>query len=73
MKAQLLIELETGGVICTAIEKGKVHDFKLLNRSRLTFVPSQICLADKGYQGFGKRHQGACLPTKKPRNQPLLI
>ena len=34
-------------------------------------VPSQLCLADKGYQGFGKRHKGACLPTKKPRNQPL--
>jgi hypothetical protein len=34
-------------------------------------VPSQLCLADKGYQGFGKRHRGACLPTNKPRNQSL--
>jgi DDE superfamily endonuclease len=71
MKAQMLVELETGGVICTAVEKGRVHDFKLLKRSRLPFRRSQLCLADKGYQGFSKQHPGACLPTKKPRNQPL--
>ena len=67
----MLIEFETGQVICTAQQKGRVHDFKLLKRSRLPFVSSQLCLADKGYQGFGKRHPGACLPTKKTRNQPL--
>lgn len=71
MKAQLLVEFDTGQIICTDVDKGRVHDFKLLKRSRLPFVPSQLCLADKGYQGFGKHHQGACLPTKKPRNQPL--
>jgi hypothetical protein len=48
-----------------------MHDFKLLKRSRLPFVSSQLCLADKGYQGFAKHHVGACLPAKKPRNQPL--
>lgn len=71
MKAQLLVEFETGQIICTAIEKGKTHDFKLLKRSRLPFVPSQLCLADCGYQGFAKLHRGACIPTKKPRKQPL--
>lgn len=73
MKAQLLIEFESGQVICTAVEKGRVHDFKLLKRSRLPFVPSQLCMVDKGYQGFGKQHRGACLPRKKPRNQPLPV
>ena len=71
MKAQIVIELETGLVLCTDVDKGRVHDFKLLKRSRLPFVSSQLCLADKGYQGFSKRHRAACLPTKKPRNQPL--
>ena len=71
MKAQLLVEFDTGQVIATAVDKGRVHDFKLLKRSRLSFVSSQLCLADKGYQGFAKHHAGACLPTKKPRNQPL--
>lgn len=71
MKSQLLVEWETGQIICTALDKGRTHDFKLLKRSRLPFVPSQLCLADRGYQGFDKRHPGACTPTKKPRQQPL--
>ena len=71
LKAQMLVEFETGQIICTAVDKGKTHDFKLLKRSRLPFRASQLCLALSGYQGFAKRHAGACTPTKKPRNQPL--
>jgi hypothetical protein len=71
LKAQLLVEFETGQIICTAIDTGTTHDFKLLKRSRLPFVSSQLCLADRGYQGFAKRHTGACTPTKKPRKPPL--
>lgn len=67
----MLVEFETGQIICTAVEKGKTHDFKLLKRSRLPFVSSQLCLADRGYQGFAKLHRGACIPTKKPRKQAL--
>jgi hypothetical protein len=73
MKAQLLVDFESGQVIYTAVDKGKTHDFKLLKRSRLPFVASQLCLADRGYQGFAKLHQGACTPTKKPRQQPLPV
>ena len=71
MKSQLVIAWETGQIICTAVSKGRIHDFKLLKRSRLAFVASQLCLADRGYQGFAKRHQGACTPTKKRRHQAL--
>ena len=71
MKAQLLVAFETGQIICTAVDTGRTHDFKLLKRSRLPFVSSQWCLADRGYQGFAKRHAGACTPTKKPRKQAL--
>ncbi len=67
----MLVEFDTGQVICTDVDKGRVHDFKLLKHSRLPCVPSQLCLADKGYQGKGFRHRSACLPTKKPRNQSL--
>ena len=66
------MEFETGRVVCTAVDTGRTHDFKLLKRSRLPWVSSQLCLADRGYQGFAKRHPGACTPTKKPRKQPLL-
>lgn len=58
-------------MIATAVEKGKTYDFKLLKRSRLPFVQSQLCLADRGYQGFGKLHRSVCIPTKKPRQQVL--
>jgi hypothetical protein len=71
LKAQVLVEFDSGQVICTAVETGKTHDFKLLKRSRLPFVCSQLCLADRGYQGFTKLHPGACTPTKKTRKQPL--
>ncbi|MEP0925340.1 transposase family protein [Leptolyngbya sp. FACHB-711] len=54
-----------------ATYKGRTHDFKLIKRSRLPFVLSQLCLADRRYQGFAKRYAGACTPTKKPRKQPL--
>ena len=71
LKAQLLVELETGQIICSAVDTGKTHDFKLLKRSRLPLGPSQLCLANPGYQGFAKRHTSACTPTKKPRKQAL--
>uniref|UniRef100_A0ACD5GZV2 IS5 family transposase n=2 Tax=Desertifilum tharense IPPAS B-1220 TaxID=1781255 RepID=A0ACD5GZV2_9CYAN len=71
LKAQLLVEFETGQVICTAVDTGRTHDFKLLKRSRLPLKRSQLCLADRGYQGFAKLHTGACIPTKKRRKQPL--
>ena len=66
-----MVEYNTQQIICTAVDTGRTHDFKLLKRSRLPFVSSQLCLADRGYQGFAKRHPGACTPTKKCRQQPL--
>lgn len=48
LKAQLLANFTTGQIICTTIDTGKTHDFKLLKRSRLPFVSSQLCLADRG-------------------------
>ncbi|MBM0741312.1 hypothetical protein JOY44_06710 [Phormidium sp. CLA17] len=71
MKAQVVAEFDTGQIICTAVDIGRTHDFKLLKQSRLPFVSSQLCLADRGYQGFAKLHAGACTPTKKPRKQLL--
>jgi hypothetical protein len=71
LKAQLLVAFESGQIVATVVDTSKIHDFKLLKRSRLPFISSQLCLADRGYQGFAKRHAGACTPTKKPWNLPL--
>jgi hypothetical protein len=52
MKSQLLVNWETGEIICTAVAQGRTHDFKLLKRSRLPFVASQLCLADPRLSGL---------------------
>jgi len=69
MKAQMLVEFETGQVICTSVDKGRVHDFKLLKRSRLPFVPSQLCLADKGSSWLRQTASGR-LSAHKEAPQP---
>lgn len=56
LKAQLLVEFDSGQIIAIAVDKGKTHDFKLLKHS-LPFVSSQLCLADRGYQRFAKYHE----------------
>ncbi len=66
-----MVEWETGQIVCIVVDKGRTHDFKLFKRSRMPFRPSQLCLADRGYQGVSKLHRSACTPTKKPRKQPL--
>jgi DDE superfamily endonuclease len=71
LKAQVVVNQETGQIICTAFGKGKVHDFRLFKLERLPMLPEQLCLAAKGYQGLAKLHSRSCLPTKKPRKQKL--
>lgn len=62
-----MVNQANGQIICTAFEKGRVHDFRLFKLHRLPLLPEQLCLADKGYQGMAKRHPHSSLPTKKPR------
>lgn len=45
-----------------------MHDFRLFKASRVVFAHSQICLADRGYQGIVKLHTLSCTPSKKLRN-----
>lgn len=72
LKAQVVLEQDTGRIVCTAIGLGRVHDFRLFKNSRLPLLPSQLVLADKGYQGLVKLHQNSCTPTKKPRQTQTL-
>jgi DDE superfamily endonuclease len=71
LKAQVVVNQETGQIICTAFGKGRVHDFRLFKLERLPMLPEQLCLADKGYQGIAKLHPSSCIPTKKPRKRKL--
>ena len=71
MKAQLVVDQTSGQIICTAFGTGQVHDFRLFKLHRLPMLPTQLCLADKGYQGITKLHSSSCTPAKKPRKAKL--
>ena len=72
-KSQLVIDLSTGTIICTAHGKGKQHDFRLFQTSRVRFHHQSESLADKGYQGIHKFHALSQTPKKKPRGRQLSI
>jgi DDE superfamily endonuclease len=66
---QLVIDQLTGLILCTFFGLGRTHDFRLFKASQVRFAQSQMCLADKGYQGLDKRHSHSCTPIKKRRKQ----
>jgi hypothetical protein len=71
LKAQVVVNQANGQIICTAFEKGRVHDFRLFKCHHIPLLPEQLCLADKGYQGIAKLHPHSCIPAKKPRQGKL--
>ena len=60
--------LEIVSVIC---RKGSVHDYKILEESRLAISPETEKLADKGYQGITKLYANSSTPIKEYRSKPL--
>jgi hypothetical protein len=60
--------LEIVSVICG---KGSVHEYKILEESRLAISPKTEKLADSGYQGIAKRYANSSTPIKAYRNKPL--
>ena len=61
--------LEIVSVIC---RKGSVHDYKILEESRLAISPETEKLADKGYQGITKLYANSSTPIKEYRSKPLI-
>ena len=58
-------------IICTHFCAGKEHDFELLKKSRVKFLPENKVLADSGYQGFQKIHSNTVLPKKNTKLKKL--
>ena len=54
VKTQILVNTKTNEIICTAVSKGKVHDFKIWKESQIGIGKKIELLADKGYQGIKK-------------------
>jgi DDE superfamily endonuclease len=65
------VNQKTREVICTAIGKGREHDFKLFKRCQMKISPEIEFLGDRGYQGLQHLHSKSQTPQKKPRGGEL--
>ncbi|MGF1524381.1 MAG: IS5 family transposase [Leptolyngbyaceae cyanobacterium] len=71
LKCQLIIDADTGSIVCTFLGRGRQHDFKVFQASGVHFHPDTKSLVDKGYQGIQKLHSNSAIPQKKPRGGTL--
>ena len=71
LKSQLIINQETGEIICTFFGQGSCHDFALFKNSGIHFHPETQGLCDSGYQGIKQYHSNSYTPRKKPRKREL--
>lgn len=63
----MVVNQASGQIICTAFDKGRVHDFRLFKLHRMPMLPEQLCDADKGYQ------KTSCIPivVLQPSNDAI--
>lgn len=66
-----MVDKKSKQIICTAIEKGRVHDFRLFKESKTAIHPSIETLTDSGYQGIQKIHINCTKPVKGTKKKPL--
>ena len=67
MKSQLIICEESEEVIATYFGKGKTHDLKLFEKSRVRLSKEVEIKADSGYQGMQKKHSKVLIPKKNSK------
>lgn len=65
IKAQLIIDADTGKILSIETSEGKKHDFKLWKESTKFVKKNVEILADSGYQGMKKRHKKCHISLKK--------
>lgn len=71
MKSQLIICEESEEIIATYFGKGKMHDMKLFEKSRVRLSKEVEIKADSGYQGMQKKHGKVLLPKKNSKLHKL--
>ena len=67
MKSQLIICEESQEIIATYFGKGKMHDLKLFEKSRVRLSKEVEIKADSGYQGLQKKHAKVLIPQKNSK------
>ena len=71
MKEQLIICEESLEIIATFFGKGKMHDYKLYEKSGVKLSKAIELKADSGYQGLQKKHGKVLLPKKQSKLKKL--
>jgi len=71
LKSQLIICEESEEVIATYFGKGKTHDLKLFEKSRVRLSKEVEIKADSGYQGMQKKHDKVLIPKKNSKLHKL--
>ena len=71
LKTQLMVSLSTLTILAVFCEKGKVHDFQILKKSRLVLPSGVFKLGDAGYQGIQALYRNTLTPIKKKTGIPL--
>jgi hypothetical protein len=67
----LIICEESEEVVATFFGKGRVHDKKLYEKSRVKLLKSIELKADSGYQGLQKQRAKVLIPKKKSKLHKL--
>lgn len=71
LKCQIILDRDTGEIICTFFGSGRSHDFNLFKASGIHFHPETESIEDSGYQGISQFHANCYVPKKKPKNGEL--
>ena len=71
IKAQLIISSQDKTIRSIHCDKGKIHDFKLFQRSKVAIGSNVRLLGDSRYQGIKAIHSNSKIPFKKSKKKPL--
>jgi len=67
----IVIDGQTGKIICVSEAKGSVHDFDMYKQDDIHMLDDILCVGDKGFQGICHIHAFSITPYKKPKGGKL--
>jgi hypothetical protein len=67
----VVINGQSGKIICVSEAKGSVHDFEMFKQSGIVMLDDILCVGDKGFQGICELHHFSVTPFKKPKGGEL--
>jgi len=67
----VVINGQTGKIICVSEAKGSVHDFEMFKQGDIIMLDDILCVGDKGFQGICSFHDFSLTPFKKPKGGEL--